>query len=454
MMLFIDTVFLSLITTFIAVLFGVFFGVIFEKTTLAFKHTFLILFTLPLLLPPYITALSFSELFGEWLFSFKGVVLVESVIYLPIPMLVTFLLLKNINSSHEDSARIFCPWICVLQKITLPLILPYLFLVSSIVFILSFGNYSVVNFLRYNTFISKIFVEFSAFYEYKSSIILSLLILLMVFMILWFEKNYIKKNYATLFYSSRFKNKNLIELKNFKYIIFTFIFVLLFSFILLPIITLVINSASLSNYIKAFELVSDSIYRSIIYSSIGALIITLFSFLIALIIKRKQLHILDFATISFFALPSSVIAIGLIYLFNNSITSFIYSSPIIIIIAYILKYSALSNRIFSANLAQLPHSFEDSAKVLGASKIYTVLHITAPLLKGSFLLSYFLSFIFLLRDTDMTMLLYSAGNDTFAVKLFTLMANSPQEMVSALCVMMLLIILTPILLWLILRKIF
>jgi len=454
MTLFFDTIFLSLSVTFISVFFGVILGILFEKTTLPFKNTFLLIFSLSLFLPPYIIALGFSELFGEWLFSFGGVVLVESVIYLPIPMLSTFLLLKNINKSLEDSARVYCSWVCILRKITIPLISPYLFLISSIVFLLSLGNYSVVNFLRYKTFVMQSFVEFSAFYEYKSAYILSILIALIVATLLFFEKYYTKKNYATIFEHRGFKNNNLIDLKNYNYIVLSFVVFLATAFVILPIFTLVINSVSISNYIKAFELVSDSIFRSVIYACIGAFFITFFGFILAYFIKRKNLYILDFFSVLFFAIPSTVIGIVFIMLFNHEWSSFIYASPIIIILAYILKYSAISSRLIMSNLAQLPVSFDDSARVLGASKIYTILHITIPLLKKSFIFSYFLAFVFLIRDTDITMLLYSAGNDTFAVKLFTLMANSPQEIISALCVMMILIVLSPLLAWFILRKIF
>jgi len=454
MTLFFDTIFLSLSVTFVSVFFGVIFAVLFEKTTLAFKNTFLLIFTLPLLLPPYIVALGFSELFSEWIFSFFGVVLVESIIYIPIPMLGTFLLLKNINKSFEDSAKIFCSWFCVLRKITIPLISPYLFLISSIVFLLSLGNYSVVNFLRYKTFVIQSFVEFSAFYEYKSAYILSILIFLIVATLLLFEKYYAKKNYASIFENIDFKNKNPIDLKNYKYILFSFVLFLASAFVILPIFTLVFNSHSFSNYLKAYDLVSNSIYRSIIYAGIGAFFITLFGFILAFYIKTKNYYILDFFSVLFFALPSTVLGIIFIKLFNHEWSSFIYSTPIIIILAYILKYSVISTRLIFSNLSQLPQSFDDSARVLGASKFYTILHITIPLLKNTFLFSYFLAFVFLIRDTDITMLLYSAGNETFAVQLFTLMANSPQEIVSALCVIMILVILLPILAWFILRKIF
>ncbi|MGH8532159.1 MAG: phosphonate ABC transporter permease, partial [Gammaproteobacteria bacterium] len=41
-----------------------------------------------------------------------------------------------------------------------------------------------------------------------------------------------------------------------------------------------------------------------------------------------------------------------------------------------------------------------------------------------------------LRDTGIAMLVYPPGHDTLPVRIFTLMANSPEGLVAALCVLM------------------
>jgi len=443
--LFQESLFLASVVTSLCLVFGVPLGLVFEKTNLPFKKTLLSIFTLPLLLPPYIIALAWSNFFGEWFFGFWGVVFVEFSIYLPISILASFILLKGVNSRLEDSARLFFGWGRVVRFVTIPLIAPSLFLIAMIIFLLSFANYSVANFLRFNTFVLDSFVEFSAFYNYDKSFAISLVLVLFIVILLWFERSYMAtRNYISPFKNFTFENTNLIDLKNYKIIVFVLLMLFSFILVIVPILLLIYESGSLQNYIDAFMIAKMSILRSLIYAFFGATLISFFGFFIAYTIQKrvfKSAYLLDIVSITLFAIPSTILGIALVQFFNHEWSSFIYTSPLIIIIGYIAKYSAISSRIFIANLKQIPASMQESAKVLGASWSDTIIYITAPLLKGGFLFSWFISFIFLLRDTDITMLLYSAGYDTLAIKIFTLMANSPSELISALCVIMLAIVL-------------
>lgn len=445
--LFFQTLLLALSVTFLTSFFGIVFGLMLERTNLLLKGVLLSLFTLPLLLPPYIVALAWSHLFGEWFFGFWGVVFVEFSIYLPIPLLTTVILLKMINPKLEDAARLFLPWSKVLRYITLPLIVPSVFLVSLLVFLLSFGNYSVVNFLRFNTIIVESFVEYSAFYNYSASYALSFLFIVFVIILLIVEKFYnAKKKYQGVFEHFRLQNRHLIDLKIYKIpLSFVILFFVLFT-VVLPIALLIVESSSLHTYVEAFHLAKESMLRTLLYAALGGLSITLFGFVSAYAIERKLFRFvwaMDGITLFLFAMPSTLLGMALVLFFNHSWSNFIYASSLIIIISYTIKYSAISNRIFLANMQQISPSMEEAAEMLGLNMFQRIGYITLPLLSGAFIFSYLLSFIFLLRDTDITMLLYSAGYDTLAIRTFTLMANSPVDIIAALSVMMICMVSLP-----------
>lgn len=446
--LFQDSFLLAFLVTSLTLLVGITLGILFEKTNLPFKKTLLALFIIPLLLPPYMIALAWSHFFGEWFFGFFGVVFVEFSIYLPIVILATFVLLKGVNSKLEESARMFSSWDRVLSSITIPLILPSIFLIATLVFLLSFGNYSVANFLRFNTFVLDSFVEFSAFYNYNNSFALSFILIIFIVGLLLIERFYMSnKEYVSPIKNFTFDNTTLIDLKSYKMALFLLVSSLAFIIVIVPIFLLIYESGGLQNYIEAFMIAKMSILRSLSYAFFGASIISFFGFFLAYTIKNsvfKFAYLLDITSIVLFAIPSTILGVALVQFFNHEWSSFIYVSPLIIIIGYIVKYSAISSRIFIANLRQIPPSMEESAKVLGVSWSERIIYIVLPLSKGGFLLSWFVSFVFLLRDTDITMLLYSAGYDSLAIKIFTLMANSPSELISALCVIMIAIILLPI----------
>jgi iron(III) transport system permease protein len=58
--------------------------------------------------------------------------------------------------------------------------------------------------------------------------------------------------------------------------------------------------------------------------------------------------------------------------------------------------------------------------------------------------AWLVAYIFCLRDTGITMVVYPPGGDTFPVRIFTLMANGAPSLIAALCVIMVVVALLPL----------
>jgi iron(III) transport system permease protein len=114
----------------------------------------------------------------------------------------------------------------------------------------------------------------------------------------------------------------------------------------------------------------------------------------------------------------------------------IYGTPVIIVIGYLAKYTALTSRISVTQLARIPASLEEAAQVSGAGWLRRMLWITVPLARRGLLAGWLVGYIFSLRDTGITMLVYPAGYETLPVRIFTLMANGSPQLVAALCLIM------------------
>jgi iron(III) transport system permease protein len=120
---------------------GIPLGIVLGKTDLPGRRIFALLSSLPLLVPPYITAVAWSDVLGKagilsrfvspgitsWtsasLFSLPGCVLVLSSSFLPITVLLTIVLLRTINPRREEAARLVTGWGGILRGISAPLIL-------------------------------------------------------------------------------------------------------------------------------------------------------------------------------------------------------------------------------------------------------------------------------------------------------------------------------------------
>ncbi len=454
--LFKNSFILSFLTAFFTTVVGVPIGIVLGKTDLPFKNVFTFLFSIPLLIPPYIVAVSWFYIFGKngflsklfgskigeitssFYFGLGGVVFVLFSVFLPVVIILTMAYLKVINPRLEEAGKLVSNWRLVLKDITIPLIFSGIFLGSMLVFILSFGELGVPLFLRYNVFPVETFTQFSAFYNFGSATASAVPLALIAFLFLLVERIFLhEKTYQLkLADSTEFL---VINLKSCKKWIFTVIFLFCFFIVIFPFSVLIFKSLSLEAYKQAFSMAGDSLFRSFLFAFIGATFLTFIGFLVGYFVYKNELPFsktLDSITIFIFALPSAVIGVGLISTFNNSLTNFIYTTPAIIIIGYVAKYLAITNRLTVAFLSQIPPSMEESAQIVGARWFRRMIFIVAPLIKKGLIVSWIVSFIFCFRDFGLTMLVYPPGQDTFPVRIFTLMANGSPELISALCVVM------------------
>ncbi len=462
---------LSLIVTVLTLMAGVPLGILFGRTDLPLRRFFVFLFVIPLLIPPYITAVSWSDLFGSGgllaglfgshftavanhlLFGLPGCVLVLFSTFLSIPMVLTIIFLKSVNPRLEEAGRLVSSWKGVLKNITVPMIFPGILLSAMLVFLLSFGEFGVPNFLRYDVFPVESFTQFSAFYNFKAATAAAVPLVLLTLIILAAEFWFLRGRGMELQPSSGDGKSLPICIGRTRSAVFFSVAVLGFLLVILPLIVLLVQSAGLKIYGKALYIAGDSLFRSLFYAAFGATLLTFFGFFTGYIIQTKALRFwrsVDFITIFLFALPGTVIGIGLVTLWNHSLTNLIYATPLIIVLGYLARYTALTSRISATYLAQIPDSMEEAARISGAGWFQRILQIVAPLAKRSLFASWIVGYIFSLRDTGITMLVYPAGHDTLPVRIFTLMANGSPRLIAALCIVMIAITVFPAgILWMI-----
>jgi iron(III) transport system permease protein len=157
------------------------------------------------------------------------------------------------------------------------------------------------------------------------------------------------------------------------------------------------------------------------------------------LIQNRALRLwrsLDTLTLLLFMLPGTVIGVGLIALWNRPGTGFIYGSAALVIVAYLAQYTALTSRITCAALANVPPSLEEAAQLAGVPWHARMAHVVLPAVLPGVIAAWVIGFIFCLHDVGASMLVYPAGQDTLPVRIFTLMANGSINLISALCVML------------------
>ncbi len=130
------------------------------------------------------------------------------------------------------------------------------------------------------------------------------------------------------------------------------------------------------------------------------------------------------------------------------------SGILIVIIAYLARFLILTERMFLATLKQIPPSCEEAAMIDGASTAQIWSRILLPLTAPTMAAAWILAFVFCFGDLGATLIVYPAGGATLPIRLYTIMANSPESVTAAMSVILVLPILLAVFLVAYLSKIF
>jgi len=415
------------------------------------KILFLSISVIPLLIPPYIHAIVWNK-FGLFIDKYfytlnihglKGSILILTLSYFPLIVLVTFCGINSIDKNQIEVGLLIYDRRFIIRTIFLPLILPYIFSGAIFVFVFSIVDFGVPDMLRLNVYPIEIFIQFSAFYDERSAIILSFpLIIITIFLILY-QKFYMRKRRffqinreLSVFYETHYHILQKISA-------FIFYFIVIFFSTILPIIILILNAGSLSNYIKVWHTSKNQIYYTLALSFTGSTVVLILGFSLAYIVERTKnciLYFFEFVAVIPLAIPATTIGICLIKIWNRPIIDIVYSNTLIIIFGYLVKFIPFSFLIISSEMKNLSDHMEETAFLVKEKWIDVIRNITLPLLKPSLCVSFFIVFIFIFGELGTTLLLMPPGRETVAIKIYNLMHYGAYELVYSLCLIQLIII--------------
>ena len=393
-------------------------------------------FAVPLLIPSYIFAFSWAGIFGKAFYGFWGVVFILFWVYLPVVVFVVSLYLRRIDPSIEEAALLVTDVKGVLWGVTLPSIREALLFAFILVFILAFGEFGVANFLRYPVFATQSFVYFSAFYDFKAATAAAFPVVLVLFVVLWMERYVLE---VTHYLRESGKKPLRFALGQYRNVALFFVVFLLLLGVVTPLFKLILQVKEMHYLLLALEQGWQPMFRTVGIGMLSATLLMFFGFLAAYAVVYKVVRawrLFDGVVLFLFALPSVVLGVGLILLWNRSYTNFIYTTVMILLFAYLGKYLALSMKTLQARLEKLPPSLHEAAMLCGAKWYQVYRYIIIPLSREALLVAWVIGFVVTVRETTMTMLLHPPGMDTLAVYILTQMANGKEEMIASLSLWM------------------
>lgn len=440
----------SLVTATGATLLSVFLGVPFAmflgKYSFRGKGISLLLFLVPLFIPPHVHALSWLNLFGEKgvlltstaLYSVPGVSVLLFLAYCPILILLLLTGIHGTNHQLEESASLLRPPWDVFWKISLPLLKPYLVAGSIFVFLFSFFNYGIPSMLRISTFPVEIFSRYSAFYDEATAVALSTPMIVGAMMLLAIQSRQMANKSYALLSPQQNRRKECVS-KTLSVVAPLYIHAFITVTVLLPLVSLLLQSGGVKSFQIAWQTSFREICITFCVAAITATIATMLSYLFAVLIDNREgkfSTFINYCTFLPFACPATLFGIGLIRLWNSPNTQLVYSTGTILVFAYIARFIPFGIRIVNSRKHQVRPELFEAAHLSESSWLKKLWYVYAPLMRPGLIACWTIIFIFCVGELGATLLLIPPGMGTVTLKIYTLMHYGAGPVVAALALIL------------------
>lgn len=450
---------MALDATILSFLFGLPFAIFLTRYMFRFRWVATLFCLVPLFIPSHVHALAWISLLGKdgiiqtglirffelptplfGLYSPFGAAFLLFLTYCPIIIVTAAAGLLQIDRKLEEAAAFHAKPLRVWLQIILPLLYPYLFAGGVVVFIFSFFNYGVPSMLRVPSFPVEILTQFSAFYDEAGAAALATPIVVVAAVLLFAQSRLLGRcSFFTIDGSAvtgAICNNTKTGLKGYAaFYIWGFVLVT----VALPLLALVIQSGTLRSFAVAWNGSAREIGISLALAFSAATLGTILAYFLArgLVDSSPQWEcLLNMSTLLPLAFPAPLLGIGLIFLWNRAETSFIYSGPTILIIAWIARFIPFGIKILQANIQQLNPSMREAACLHQTSRLKRLFFIELPLIKRGLMMSWVVIFIFSMGELGTTLLVIPPGLGTLSLKIYTLMHYGSGPLVAALAIIL------------------
>lgn len=424
--------------TFFASCIGVPYAWLTARSDLPYRRIWLILGLLAMVIPSYLTAVTYTEAFGpkgllqtllepmgvDRLPSIKGwfgATLVLTMVTFPYIILpVRSALLHSDPALEEAGHSLGLNRLQVFWKITFPQLRPALSAGMLLTALYTLSDFGAVAVMRFNAFTRAIFIQTESFRMDNASV-LAIVLIVMTTMLLWIQ-NHLKnrgRHYRIGTGSSR--ELQPVQLGKWKYPAMFFCGTVIFIGVIVPLIVLFswLIGHNLTNPIDVP--MTELMQNTVGVSGIAAIVVTLAAFPLALLSMRSTAGVSRWMVNLAYTgnvLPGIVIALALVYFASQNMLTLYQTLPLLII-GYSIRYLPLSISATQSAFAQINPRFEEAARSLGLSSWEAMTRITIPLARSGIIAGLALVFLNVMKELPTTLILRPIGFRTFATRIWS-----------------------------------
>ena len=319
-----------------------------------------------------------------------------------------------------------------LFKIILPSARPAIIAGLALVAMECLSDFGTVSIFSVPTLTTGIYNSWLAFDDLNSANQISFILLIFILALLSIEI-YSRKEARYHQPGRGFKPINKIKLEGKKsFFVFSFCFIVFLISFLFPVSQMVYWTLKFPKYMQDINILKINLNTLYLVgtSSLILILISLFINYGSRISKSKILNYLTTFSISGYAIPGVILAVAFITFFSNlsdlinentnmgNIKRLFIGSFFGLILAYFVRFFSLSFNGIKSSYEKINNSIDESAYLLGYSKIKTFSSIHIPYLKNNIILIIVLISLEIIKELPITLILRPFNFETFATQAF------------------------------------
>jgi iron(III) transport system permease protein len=467
----------------VATVLALFLAYLNTRTNIPFKFMFRIISLIPMMVPHILFAVSWVLLLNPSngminlflrqvlgmdgvalsIYTMQGMILVEGLLDLPIAYLVIAPAMSAFDVSLEESSKVCgASNLRTLTKVTLPVLRPAILAAMTLVIVRSLASFAVPSVIgmpgRIYVLATHIYrvvaTGFATDYGLAAAVGMSALAVSITLIFLYRHLTREGEKYVTI--SSRGYRPTVIDLKKARYPLFGIVALLSFVLILLPVLVLFYTSLvpySMVPSAKAFAMMSWKHWIAVLKDPIsllslknslylgvgGATLGIVLSFFVAYVIvkvRTKASGALESLSFLSFSFPGIVVGIGFMWFF---VQTPLYATIWALLIGYIATYLPYGIRPLTSAFVQIHSNLEESSRVCGGGRLYTMRRIVIPLLIPGIVSGWILMATMFVRELSLSVVLSRPGTEVLAVQIFRFAEDGLWGRLSALGILMIFI---------------
>jgi iron(III) transport system permease protein len=400
-----------------------------ERTSLPGRRLWRVLLLLPLAIPDFVTGYTWSSL-SPAIHGLPGAALVMTLGLFPLIYLPVAAALRRADSALYEVARgLGNGRAAAFRRVVLPQIRPALLggcLLVTLALLAEFGAFEI---LRFQTFTTEIFTEFTLGFNAPAASALSLVLVLLSLLALGGEHLVSRRGSGR----ANAGGTSARVLRVHRYRLGRATLPVLAGFAALaglsvgvPVSTVIFWRLKPPDTTLPPIPLASAAANTIAYAGSAAILATLAAFPVALLFIRYQGRLGTlFDRIGYMSqgLPGLVLALALVFFAIHAAYP-LYQTPELLVITYAIMFFPLALVSLRASLAQAPARLEETARSLGCRPLTAMRRVTLPLVAPGIAASAALVFLAAVVELTATLVLIPSGAHTLATAFWAYQQNS------------------------------